>query len=570
MANGMASLMVGASGLKTSQTALNTTAHNLSNVNTTGYTRQQITFADSTYVNVFGTGNSTGKCGLGVDVDAISRIRNDFIDKSYRTENARLGYYESQYKAVEEVEDLFGEMQGVTYQTQITNLYNAINELTKNPTSTIARSSLIQNATAFIDRSEAIYAGLKDYQVTLNTDINNMVNKINNLGQKIYDLNKEIAKVESGSGERANDLRDTRDNALDELSGYIDFDYYENEHGEVIVTAENVPFVTSAQVTEMGTRQVDNSALLIPIWPGYDRDVFNLSNINNMKDTDKGELKGLLVARGSIEVNYTDVPVMPEKEDYDLTTADGLQAYNDAMDAYNEKQEYYNKYIEPSAILSAIAGFDKLVNGIVTSLNDILCPEKTIETTKELTDNDGNVLQADEYIYNASVNATLYDRYGKEVKGVANGDGTYSYSSGEKLYVDQAGTTAETIDNMKYSVLDTDKAGFGMDKDMTMGVELFKREGTERYIQITAADGTKTYVRNNLNTADYETDYTLGKLLVNPEASQHVDRIPLSTIQGKEDFSKANELIDAFSKKFASLNPDSYAKADFNSFYNDY
>ena len=363
---------------------------------------------------------------------------------------------------------------------------------------------------------------------------------------------------------------DQVNNALDELSGYIDFDYYENEHGEVIVTAENVPFVTSAQVTEMGTRQVDNSALLIPIWPGYDRDVFNLSNINNMKDTDKGELKGLLVARGSIEVNYTDVPVMPEKEDYDLTTADGLQAYNDAMDAYNEKQEYYNKYIEPSAILSAIAGFDKLVNGIVTSLNDILCPEKTIETTKELTDNDGNVLQADEYIYNASVNATLYDRYGKEVKGVANGDGTYSYSSGEKLYVDQAGTTAETIDNMKYSVLDTDKAGFGMDKDMTMGVELFKREGTERYIQITAADGTKTYVRNNLNTADYETDYTLGKLLVNPEASQHVDRIPLSTIQGKEDFSKANELIDAFSKKFASLNPDSYAKADFNSFYNDY
>ena len=47
--------------------------------------------------------------------------------------------------------------------------------------------------------------------------------------EKIYDLNKEIARLESGSGERANDLRDTRDNALDELSGYIDFDYYENE-----------------------------------------------------------------------------------------------------------------------------------------------------------------------------------------------------------------------------------------------------------------------------------------------------------------------------------------------------
>ena len=82
--------------------------------------------------------------------------------------------------------------------------------------------------------------------------------------------------------------------------------------------------------------------------------------------------------------------------------------------------------------------------------------------------------------------------------------------------------------------------------------------------------GTYGSVSELVNTADYETDYTLGKLLVNPEASQHVDRIPLSTVQGKEDFTKANELIDAFSKKFASLNPDSYAKADFNSFYNDY
>ena len=52
MANGMAGLFVGASGLKTAQTALNTTAHNLSNINTTGYTRQQVTFSDTTYVNV--------------------------------------------------------------------------------------------------------------------------------------------------------------------------------------------------------------------------------------------------------------------------------------------------------------------------------------------------------------------------------------------------------------------------------------------------------------------------------------------------------------------------------------
>ena len=87
MANGMGSLMVGATGLRSSQTALNTTAHNLSNVNTEGYTRQQITFADSTYANVFSKSLNKGKYGLGVDIDAISRIRNEFIDRSYRVQD---------------------------------------------------------------------------------------------------------------------------------------------------------------------------------------------------------------------------------------------------------------------------------------------------------------------------------------------------------------------------------------------------------------------------------------------------------------------------------------------------
>ena len=69
--------------------------------------------------------------------------------------------------------------------------------------------------------------------------------------------------------------------------------------------------------------------------------------------------------------------------------------------------------------------------------------------------------------------------------------------------------TAENIDNMKYSVLDTDKAGFGMDKDMTMGVELFKREGTERYIQITAADGTKTALSPHTSCTSAGSGFTI-------------------------------------------------------------
>ena len=571
MANGMAGLFIGTTGLKTAQTALNTTAHNLSNINTSGYTRQQVTFSDTQYVRVNTSDKvSSPNYGLGVAVSEVRRIRDKFIDQAYRNENSRLGFYESQYKAIEEIEDQFGEMQGVTYESYLINLYNSVNELAKNPTSTVARSSLIQNATAFIEMSENVYKGLKDYQTTLNTQVKNMVDSINKLGDKIYTLNKKISKIESTGIEDANDLRDERDAAIDELSKYIDITYYENDSKEVIISAEGIPFVTMGELAKMDTRVVEGTNLVIPTWPGYERDVYDLSTeASNVEDTDKGELKGLLIARGNMVVDYTVVPEAPSSSDYDMSTADGRAAYQEAYNKYSKAQEYYNTYIEPSAILSAMAGFDKLVNGIVEKINNILCPEKSEVRNNPYMAADGTEIQADIYTYNSVSQQVLFDRYGREVTGTDNGDGTYSFSSGEKLYMSFGGTEVP-VDSYTYSMLDMDKTGYGMDDDKTVGTELFSRKGTDRYIKTTDDSGKTIYIRNNLNETDYESLYKLGNLQINPEAAQNVGKIPLSTVQGKEDFDRAKELVDAWDEKFASLNPDTYAKSDFMTFYNNF
>lgn len=571
MANGMAGLFIGTTGLKTAQTALNTTAHNLSNINTSGYTRQQVTFSDTQYVMVNTHDKvSTPDYGLGVAISEVRRIRDQFIDQAYRNENSRLGFYESQYKAIEEIEDQFGEMQGVTYESYLINLYNSVNELAKNPTSTVARSSLIQNATAFIEKSENVYKGLKDYQTTLNTQVKNMVDSINKLGDKIYTLNKKISKIESTGIEDANDLRDERDAAIDELSKYIDITYYENDSKEVIISAEGIPFVTMGELAKMDTRVVEGTNLVIPTWPGYERDVYDLSTeASNVDDTDKGELKGLLIARGNMVVDYTVVPEAPSSSDYDMSTADGRAAYQEAYNKYSKAQEYYNTYIEPSAILSAMAGFDKLVNGIVEKINNILCPEKSEVRNNPYMAADGTEIQADIYTYNSVSQQVLFDRYGREVTGTDNGDGTYSFSSGEKLYMSFGGAEVP-VDSYTYSMLDMDKTGYGMDDDKTVGTELFSRKGTDRYIKTTDDSGKTIYIRNNLNETDYESLYKLGNLQINPEAAQNVGKIPLSTVQGKEDFDRAKELVDAWDEKFASLNPDTYAKSDFMTFYNNF
>ena len=96
MANGMGSLYIGASGLQQSQNALNTTANNLANVETTGYVRQQVLFADRDY-NTFDTKSAISKqqAGLGVNIADVVHTRDYFLDKYYRTENGRQAFYDA-------------------------------------------------------------------------------------------------------------------------------------------------------------------------------------------------------------------------------------------------------------------------------------------------------------------------------------------------------------------------------------------------------------------------------------------------------------------------------------------
>lgn len=510
MANGMTGLYVGLSGLNAAQTALNTTAHNLSNINTTGYTRQQIGFSASTYVTYGSNATGTMQYGLGVDISAIRRIRDDLIDEAYRSENGRLGYYSSQYEAVSEIESVFGELQGVTYQKSLENLQKSISELAENPGSTDARASLIQYATAFVDRSNSVYSSLVSYQKDLNTRISTLVDKVNTLSGTIADLNGKIAEVE-GTGQHANDYRDQRDNALDVLSGIMNITYKEGSNGQVDVSAEGYPLVMGGTTYSMGTKFADNTTLLTPVWKDFDnKQVFSdYEIINNIDNNDSGELKGLLLARGSKPVNYKDVPVQPVKSDYDMTNATEAAKYTQDMKDYKAKCDYYDKYIEPSVILSTMAGIDKLVNGIVTSINDVLCPE----TTASFTGADGT---------------------------------TYTNAT----------------------VLDMKKTSYGNDENKTVGTELFSRISTDRYDKVTADDGTVYYVRNDKNPNNNESLYTLGNIQINSDVALNKALLPLTTSEGGEDQGKVKKLVSIWDEKFAALNPTKYAKEDFNTFYN--
>lgn len=518
------SLSVGVSGLKASQNAINTTSHNLANVNTKGYVRQQVVMADTMYLTIGTKGSYTNQVGIGVDYEQVRRIRDSLLDKAYRQESGRQEFYEAQKAAIDEVQELFGELEGVTFQDYLENLEGAIQEIVKDPNSQVTRSSLIESSVAFITRANAIYDGLVEYQNTLNKEIQNIVDEINSLGDKIHDLNKKISAIESAGVEKANDLRDERDVALDRLAELAKISYSEDLDGVVEVKLEGVNFVTRVDVNHMACKKLDadkGSVLVTPVWPYLaDKEVYNLNHPSETKkNTDIGELKGLLLARGDSTANYTDIP---NAADYPGGKTDP---------DYIKALETYRIDIEQSTIKTVMAEFDQLINAMVTELNDILCPNMSAAEAAKQAGLDLN-----------------NDIIGK----------TYTYG----------GYTYEITEDTKF--FNAEEAGYGYgDNSKVQGTELFSRENTDRYIKVNIG-GKDLYVYNEYNVFGNKSLYTLGNMSVNEEVLQDYTKIPLCTEDGGEDRARAEKLGEAWDNAALKLTPDYNTQKSYMEYYNEF
>ena len=214
------SLYVGVSGLQMGQNALNTTGHNMSNIDTTGYTRQQVQQGTRFYntLSTSKTSISWTQVGFGVSYTQVKQVRDDFLDKAYRRESGRSAFYEVSANAFDEVYSLFQELDGEAFAGAIDNLWRSVQDLARDPGNAVNQGVFMQRCTEFLSRGQAVYKGLCEYQDDLNLKIKKQVDTMNAYGKRIAELNEEILKIEAGGVEKANDLRDERNLLIDELS----------------------------------------------------------------------------------------------------------------------------------------------------------------------------------------------------------------------------------------------------------------------------------------------------------------------------------------------------------------
>lgn len=490
MSSLMTSFSVGVTGLKSAQTGVNTTSHNLVNVNTEGYSRQRVNTTDRTYNTVGSCYISLSQIGLGSEVNRISQVRDVFFDKSYRLEVGRKTFYDVQSEAISEVEDLMGEMEGAEFQETLTDLWKTVEELVKEPDSLVKRSSLVNTANMFLTRAQDVYSQLAAYQENLNEQIKDSVDRVNEIGNEIYELNKLIVKAESGN-EIANDYRDMRNSLLDELAQYASITYHEDVDGRVMVNIEGTMFVGQDFVFNMKTEKNEENNLVNVIW-GDGTPVYNLDQgFSSEQNTDVGKIKSLLFARGDGVCNYSDIP--EETDGYGEVT-------------YKRLLKEFNQTTNASVIASTQAYLDKLVHAVVTAVNDALSPNEAADVALEKLGITGVT--------------TAVDEKGNTIN-LQNDDGSY------------------------IRILDEYESGVGLDDQATIGVEIFSRQSVERYKKATITyqdengnNQTKTiYIYNEENKKNLADDedygdtyslYTIDQLVINQAVLDNPSIIPLS------------------------------------------
>ena len=254
MGNLISSLYTGASGLFSSQTALQVAGNNIANVNTTGYSRQTSNISSATPLQQGGL-----LYGTGSTVDTIDRAGDAFITKQLVAQSADYGEYEAASTPLADIEQIL-DIGDSSLSGDIDSFFDSWEELSTNPAGTTERQQVVQEAEDLAAHFTRIDQQLTEVVDSINATIEAALPSLNDQLQQIADLNATIMQTEIAGGD-ANTLHDQRDLLLQQVSETCGATTYNDDKGMVCVQLANgLPLVTGNVASTFSSEQVDGSA----------------------------------------------------------------------------------------------------------------------------------------------------------------------------------------------------------------------------------------------------------------------------------------------------------------------
>ena len=278
---------IGKTALLTTRRALDTTAHNVANASTPGYTRQDVIFQNIPT----GTITSVGMTGRGVGITEIKRMYDAFATLQIRTEKSNFSYWDAYQKAVLKIENIFNEASDTGISPAITDFFNAWQEVSQNPEGYAQRTLLIKKAEYLTSRISRAYSSLDDERTELYKSSQSLVDEVKSIAAKIADLNEKIS-----TSPGALDLKDQRDYLIERLNEIVKVSTFEDNVGRYSVLIGGAPVVDGGNTYNMSVNtDTENNLHFYVNLPGEMKEITS--------DITGGELKANIDLRETVSTS---------------------------------------------------------------------------------------------------------------------------------------------------------------------------------------------------------------------------------------------------------------------------
>lgn len=339
-------LNIGIGAMAAQQQALQTTSHNLANVDTPGFSRQRVDLATALPVN-----KGRFFLGQGVNSNGISSIADRFLEAQLVSLKGSLGSTEAEHRALAEVADALPVTEEVGIGPALDAFFGALSEVANNPAGQAERVNLLGRARALGDTLLQTRTALTTVQTNLDKDLDAAVRRVNVLLPQIADLNSQIAAGEAG-GQRANDFRDQRQTLLQEVSELTGATVLEESDGQVNVQVDGILLVSGDKAASFDASVRNASGFRLVTYQSSSGTSFDATALLT-----KGEIGGLITQRDNTVPGF-----LASLDQFAYTLVEGVNAQH--ASGFNLNGAAGGNFFTPVAAVAGAAGLVQVDAGV--------------------------------------------------------------------------------------------------------------------------------------------------------------------------------------------------------------
>ncbi len=319
---------IGKRSMMNSQTALQTSGHNISNKSTEGFSRQRVEIQTNVPV-----GQGQLRYGMGSKTAAVTRINNPYLERQIGNERSLGGFYDGKSEAMSRVEQVYNEQQNKGLNQFVSDFFSSVHELSNNPESLATRTQVRETADFLTKDFKRMHTQLHEITRDLDQQITSQLDEVNGMTKEIASLNEKIQSVEL-SGGFANDERDRRDLLLKQVGERINIRWAEGKDTTVTVTAgDSALLVAGYDAKTLAAKPTSESANKAE----GSVDIFYFNNekadpVNVTKQIVGGKVGGTLAVRDQV---VTELLADVDKLAYSFA-ANVNEIHRSGFNAYNE------------------------------------------------------------------------------------------------------------------------------------------------------------------------------------------------------------------------------------------